>query len=973
MRSLRTSIGVRSELVRFGGTVEKFIGDAVCGFFGAPRAHGDDAERAVRAALAVVDWIADLNEGDVEPALHVRVGVATGEALVALGARSGAGEGMAWGDVTTTAFRLQTAAPVRRRPRRRGDVPGDTPHDRLRRSGAGAGEGKDAAGPRVAGSRASRQTRRRPLTGGSRALRRPGAWSSSSFARASTGWAGSGHRSSSRSSGSRVSARAAWSSSSSAGSSSAQPSPRGVRPARPPTATGSRSGRSGDQLKDSAGHPRDRQSGRRFGQARLRRFARCSPSPAEPPSTRPTLTFACRAPGPRSRPRRPAPGHVRRLAALPGSGRTRAPRFVLILEDVRYQADDGLLDFVEYLLDSARDGARSSWSAAPVPTSSGARPGYRERAEPGGSFRRRWSLDRCRRQEERGRLIYGLSGRRDTEGGDDRDASAPAAGDPLYAVEYVRMLEGRPSSELRRPGDGPGDHRRAPRLALDEGRGVASGRSRGSAESSRRGAGHDRWPVGGVRRTAPARARPARSFWSAFVRRPWEESSGQVRAHTGPGRRVRRMPARAARRVPPAGDRSARGTEPGPQTEQDPGWDARAPLSGCLRAGPESGEQRHGRVERARPPDAARGRRTTSWGSTPSRQPQRASAQHSTYHQKEVPERQLLLLRLGQASYFANTGRGRHYLSDAERMLLEACDGGSAARPPRLSQISLISAASRSGSCSSRSYRAGARRRARALALEGRSAPSRLALFLGLAAERGRRSRLRGAQALVDAEALKLGELRRARSPRWRYAPGSRRMPRAPRGPAGRRSRRADRLVAQLAALRMLAESRGRPPQPRRVLQAAGRARRHARRLGHASHPLAQRRACRRVLWSGAFGRSSRAYTDSSRPGRRETPSFATSWKGSLHDMRGRFPFRPGGHRGRARRRRRGAQPGARLGRARCSRGAGLLHALAAAGDHDEASRLADELLAESRSKLYLRARGFLGRRSRLRAPASRP
>ena len=88
MRSLRTSIAFGRELVRFGGTVEKFIGDAVCGFFGAPRAHGDDPERAVRAALAVVDWIADLNEGDVEPALHVRVGVATGEALVALGARS---------------------------------------------------------------------------------------------------------------------------------------------------------------------------------------------------------------------------------------------------------------------------------------------------------------------------------------------------------------------------------------------------------------------------------------------------------------------------------------------------------------------------------------------------------------------------------------------------------------------------------------------------------------------------------------------------------------------------------------------------------------------------------------------------------------------------------------------------------------------------------------------------------------------
>jgi class 3 adenylate cyclase len=49
--------GVRGELEGFGGNVEKFIGDAVCGLFGAPRAHGDDPERAVRAALAVRDWI----------------------------------------------------------------------------------------------------------------------------------------------------------------------------------------------------------------------------------------------------------------------------------------------------------------------------------------------------------------------------------------------------------------------------------------------------------------------------------------------------------------------------------------------------------------------------------------------------------------------------------------------------------------------------------------------------------------------------------------------------------------------------------------------------------------------------------------------------------------------------------------------------------------------------------------------------
>src|SRR5919106_6743402 len=97
---------VRRELERFGGTVEKFIGDAVVALFGAPTAHEDDPERAVRAALAIRDWVAGESE------LHVRIGVNTGEALVSLGARPSEGEGMASGDVVNTAARLQSAAPV---------------------------------------------------------------------------------------------------------------------------------------------------------------------------------------------------------------------------------------------------------------------------------------------------------------------------------------------------------------------------------------------------------------------------------------------------------------------------------------------------------------------------------------------------------------------------------------------------------------------------------------------------------------------------------------------------------------------------------------------------------------------------------------------------------------------------------------------------------------------------------------------
>jgi class 3 adenylate cyclase len=96
---------VRNELESFGGVVEKFIGDAVMAVFGAPTAFGDDAERAVRAALAVRDSVA-------RPDLQLRIAVNTGEALVNLGARPALGEAMIAGDIVNTAARLQSHAPV---------------------------------------------------------------------------------------------------------------------------------------------------------------------------------------------------------------------------------------------------------------------------------------------------------------------------------------------------------------------------------------------------------------------------------------------------------------------------------------------------------------------------------------------------------------------------------------------------------------------------------------------------------------------------------------------------------------------------------------------------------------------------------------------------------------------------------------------------------------------------------------------
>ncbi len=103
---------LRSELERFGGTVEKFIGDAVMALFGAPIAHEDDPERAVRAALAIRDAMVELNDAAPALDLHVRIAVNTGEAVVSVGARATEGESVAAGDVVNTCARLQTAAPV---------------------------------------------------------------------------------------------------------------------------------------------------------------------------------------------------------------------------------------------------------------------------------------------------------------------------------------------------------------------------------------------------------------------------------------------------------------------------------------------------------------------------------------------------------------------------------------------------------------------------------------------------------------------------------------------------------------------------------------------------------------------------------------------------------------------------------------------------------------------------------------------
>jgi class 3 adenylate cyclase/tetratricopeptide (TPR) repeat protein len=97
----------RARITRYGGTVEKFIGDAVMAVWGAPVANEDDAERAVRAALEVVEAVRDLGVELGAPGLAARAGVLTGEAAVNLAATA---EGLVAGDLVNSASRVQSLA-----------------------------------------------------------------------------------------------------------------------------------------------------------------------------------------------------------------------------------------------------------------------------------------------------------------------------------------------------------------------------------------------------------------------------------------------------------------------------------------------------------------------------------------------------------------------------------------------------------------------------------------------------------------------------------------------------------------------------------------------------------------------------------------------------------------------------------------------------------------------------------------------
>ena len=102
----------REVIESLGGIVEKFIGDAVVGLFGAPTSREDDAARAVQAAWEIARAIDALNDEDPTLELSIRIAVDTGEAVVDLNADVERGEAFATGDVLNTASRLQHEAPI---------------------------------------------------------------------------------------------------------------------------------------------------------------------------------------------------------------------------------------------------------------------------------------------------------------------------------------------------------------------------------------------------------------------------------------------------------------------------------------------------------------------------------------------------------------------------------------------------------------------------------------------------------------------------------------------------------------------------------------------------------------------------------------------------------------------------------------------------------------------------------------------
>ena len=158
-RELLSDYFVRAQAIvsNYGGTVEKFIGDAVMAIWGAPVANEDDAERSVRAALDIVASVAELGtKSDME--LAAWAGVVTGKVAITVGKVS---EGMVIGDTVNTASRIQSVSPPGCRPRRQGHLASGLWGGRLQRVRRAQAKGQGRACPCLACGKGRGPTKRR--------------------------------------------------------------------------------------------------------------------------------------------------------------------------------------------------------------------------------------------------------------------------------------------------------------------------------------------------------------------------------------------------------------------------------------------------------------------------------------------------------------------------------------------------------------------------------------------------------------------------------------------------------------------------------------------------------------------------------------------------------------------------------------------------------------------------------------------
>ena len=260
----------RDVIGRYGGTVEKFIGDAVMAVWGAPTAHEDDAERAVRAGLELVDAVRGLG-----PGIEARAGVLTGEAAVTIG-RDEPGHGR------RRPRQHRQPAPVGRaardRPRRRGDPARGERGDRLRGGRRAVAQGQGEPGPGLAG--APRRGRgRRPRTGARRSRPRSSAATTSSGCSrtSSTRRAATGGPASCRSSGRPASARAGWPGSSSSTSTAWSRRSGGTTAAVPAYGEGITFWALGEMVRERVPASSRPTTRRRPGAGRARRSSECDP------------------------------------------------------------------------------------------------------------------------------------------------------------------------------------------------------------------------------------------------------------------------------------------------------------------------------------------------------------------------------------------------------------------------------------------------------------------------------------------------------------------------------------------------------------------------------------------------------------------------------------------------------------------------------------------------------------------------